>query len=346
VNGRISEAQLYAGYTNLGGRLQYTTAVSQTPYYVYLGTGYEPYQGGSDFLTERTQIARYIIRSIDLVGLRPRNRFSRYELGAEFTNIDRATMFLSRVVGNGTFIPYSPYQASRPHSVPSFNYFAPYVAYVSDNTLFGYTGPIMGRRFRFQVQPSIGSFRWMNYLADYRRYDPILFNFLTVATRFTSVIRVGRDEMQMPQYLGSPNNLLYLRGYDHSNGFSNYCNPLGGGAGCTASELLGSRAAVASAELRFPLIRRFDLGLLPISLPPVEGLFFAEGGAAWSAGQTLTLKKPANYDYRENRYPLRSYGAGIRLNLFGFALVRWDYSIPLDRPVKRGFWTWSLGPSF
>ena len=43
---------------------------------------------------------------------------------------------------------------------------------------------------------------------------------------------------------------------------------------------------------------------------------------------------------------LRSYGAGIRLNLFGFALVRWDYAIPLDRPNKKGYWMWTLGQSF
>jgi hypothetical protein len=44
---------------------------------------------------------------------------------------------------------------------------------------------------------------------------------------------------------------------------------------------------------------------------------------------------------------VRSYGAGIRLNLFGFALLRWDYAIALDRPGgKKGYWTWTLGPSF
>jgi hypothetical protein len=49
----------------------------------------------------------------------------------------------------------------------------------------------------------------------------------------------------------------------------------------------------------------------------------------------------------KQRYPLRSYGLGLRLNMFNYAIVRWDYAIPLDQPgVKRGFWTWSLWPSF
>ena len=60
----------------------------------------------------------------------------------------------------------------------------------------------------------------------------------------------------------------------------------------------------------------------------------------------MSLKRPAGYDEDTQRYVLRSYGAGIRLNLFGFALVRWDYAIPLDRPGRKGYWMWTLGQSF
>jgi Tol biopolymer transport system component len=341
VNGRVSEAQLFAGYTNLGGRFQYSTAISQVPFYILSDQRWD--QVNSE---EQTDITRYIMRQVYFVGLRPRNRFTRYELGAQFNNIDLATLTFTRRIGCGGACA-EPYRVSDPENLPSFNYFAPFAAYVSDNTLFGYTGPIMGRRFRFQVEPTIGSFRWIEYLADYRRYDPILFNFLTVATRATSLVRVGRDEMRLPQYIGNANSLLWLRGYDRSNAFSSACNPYAAGFGCTATELVGSRAFVASTELRFPLVRRFDLGLLPISLPPLDGLVFAEAGAAWSGGQSFNFRRPPEgYDQMKSRYVLRSYGAGLRLNLFGFALVRWDYAIPLDRPVRKGFWTWSLGPSF
>ena len=53
-----------------------------------------------------------------------------------------------------------------------------------------------------------------------------------------------------------------------------------------------------------------------------------------------------NYDFITQRYPLRSYGFGIRLNLFNFALLRWDYSIPRDGSLNRGYWFWTLGQSF
>jgi hypothetical protein len=61
----------------------------------------------------------------------------------------------------------------------------------------------------------------------------------------------------------------------------------------------------------------------------------------------VSWRQDLTSDVTTSRSPVRSYGAGIRLNLFGFALLRWDYSIALDRPGgKKGYWTWTLGPSF
>lgn len=224
------------------------------------------------------------------------------------------------------------------------NYIAPYGAYVSDNTLFGYTGPIAGRRFRFQVEPIVGGLQWVEYSADYRRYVPLLFNFLTVAWRAQTSISVGKDEARFPKYIGRAD---YVRGYDREQYASQFCGGLiNTGAACSATELLGSRFGLANVELRFPLIRRFDLGVLPISLPPVDGLFFYDAGLAWTRGQSVSLKRPVDYDQDRQRYVLRSYGMGIRLNLFGIALLRWDYARPIDRPGQKGYWMWTLGPSF
>jgi outer membrane protein assembly factor BamA len=79
----------------------------------------------------------------------------------------------------------------------------------------------------------------------------------------------------------------------------------------------------------------------------VDGLFFYDIGLAWSSGQKVVWDYSSARDITTTRTPLRSYGAGIRLNLFGFALLRWDYAIALDRPGgKKGYWSWTLGPSF
>jgi hypothetical protein len=60
----------------------------------------------------------------------------------------------------------------------------------------------------------------------------------------------------------------------------------------------------------------------------------------------VSMRRPANYDQNTMRYPLRSYGFGIRFNLFGFVVLRWDYAKPLDAANKKAFGTWSFGPSF
>jgi hypothetical protein len=344
VNGRLSEASMFVGYTNLARRWQYSTGISQAPYYFLSGdTLYRPDPTSMQGL-EKQEITTFVARQIFGVTAYPLNRFTRIELGGGFNNIDRKRWFISRnVLDNGRAA--EPFHFDSTGHDPTLNYFDGQIAYVSDNTLFGYTGPIYGRRYRFQVSPVLGSYRWMEYLADYRRYDPIIFDYLTVATRLYTSMSIGRDETAFPKYIARPD---FVRGYDRNNSFYLTCPIIGANtSNCSAVQLLGSRVAVANAELRFPLVRRLDLGVLPITLPPLDGLFFYDVGAAWSKDQSLYLSRPANYDVAKQRYPLRSYGFGLRLNLFNYAIVRWDYAIPLDQPgSKRGFWTWSLWPSF
>lgn len=344
VNGRFSEAFFYGAYTNLASRLQYTAGVAQSPLFFLNDYTVVDVGDGTNRQIESYEIARYIIRQGFAIALRPRNRFTRWEYGLNANNVSRSIVVVRRLLDFNTGFA-SDFITDDVQSLGSFSYVAPYVALVSDNTLFGYTAPISGRRFRFQVEPSVGNLQWTEFTADYRRYVPILFNFLTFAWRTQANIAIGKDETAIQKYIGRPD---FVRGYDREQFASQTCGGFGGtnSASCNATELLGSRVAFANAELRFPLVRRFDLGLIPISLPPVDGLFFFDAGVAWRKGQSVHFAKPDNYDEEKNRYLLRSYGMGIRLNLFGFALVRWDYSIPLDRPNRKGYWMWTLGQSF
>lgn len=339
INGRVSEAQLFAEYTNLGGRFQYQAGLAQQPYFFY----YDGFQEGNGTQFLQTQVlARYIARNAFAGGIYPLNRFTRFEYGASFNNIDRALMYISQGVDYAAGFATGFYLDSIVN-LSSLNYATPFVAYVKDNAIFGATGGIYGQRYRFGVERNVGSVAWTTYTMDYRRYDAILFNFLTLASRVTANVSVGPDEMEFPKYIGRPD---FIRGYDREF-YASDCNtsatdPLA----CGAAQLLGSRVAFANLELRFPLVRRFDLGVLPISLPPVDGLFFYDFGMAWSQGQTIYGSKPDNYDFRTQRFPLRSYGFGIRLNLFNIALLRWDYSIPRDGALTKGYWFWTLGQSF
>jgi Tol biopolymer transport system component len=343
VNGRLSEAFLLGAYTSLGNRLQYTLGVSQSPYFFVQDYGWTPFGDGSANFLEQYVVARYIVREAFAIGMRPSNRFNRMELGVSANNVSRSIAIYSRAVdgytGYGT-----QWLVDSIINFAGLNYVSPYVAYVSDNSLFGYTGPIAGRRYRVQVTPTLGGLRWTEFSADYRRYVPLLFNFLTVAWRTQTSIGVGPDEATFPKYLGRAD---FIRGYDREQYAAQFCGGIfSDQTACNVTELLGSRFLLGNVELRFPLIRRFDLGVVPISLPPVDGLFFFDAGVAWSKGQQVSLSKPEDYDQDFQRYLLRSYGMGVRLNLFGYALLRADYAIPLDRGTRRGYWVLTLGPSF
>jgi outer membrane protein assembly factor BamA len=202
----------------------------------------------------------------------------------------------------------------------------------------------MGRRYRFQVTPVGGAYRWIEYLADYRRYDPVVFNYLTIATRLYADLSIGPDEEAFPKYIARPD---FVRGYDRNSSFYLSCPVVGANpTNCSAVQLLGSRVAVANIEARFPLLRKVTLGFAPFDLQPVDGLFLYDAGLAWSSGQKVFGSRPDQYNVSVDRYPVRSYGAGLRVNLFNYAILRWDYAIPVDQNGRKGLWTWSLWPSF
>ena len=341
INGRVSEAQLYAEYALLGGRQQYSVGLQHAPSFFLSGFTQEDTPGVG--YIQRQVVTRFIQRTAFATGVHPLNRFSRLEFGTSFTNLDRANMHITQVIDGATGYSTGFYLDSI-RGIGPLNYVAPYAAFVSDNALFGATGGIYGRRYRLAVEQIAGNVSWTQYSVDYRRYDAILFNFLTLATRVAANVSVGPDEDQFPKYIGRSE---FLRGYDRELYSSADCGTSAADPTlCSAQQLLGSRVAYANVELRFPLVRRFDLGLLPVSLPPVDGLLFYDFGMAWSGGQDIHLTKPADYDFVTDRYPLRSYGFGIRLNLFNFALIRWDYSVPRDASFNKGYWFWTLGQSF
>ncbi|MDQ6738726.1 MAG: DPP IV N-terminal domain-containing protein [Gemmatimonadota bacterium] len=341
VYGRIQDASLLLAYADLSHRWQYITGASQDV--SYLNTGGSVSADGSQV---KYGYLRFVFRTASLTAAYPLNRFQRFELGVGANAIGRG--FVSQVYD----YYYGNVTQKNDSSQGTLTFLSPNAAYVTDNTLFGVTGPVSGRRMRFAVSPAIGSLRFVNYTADYRRYDPIVFNTLTFATRLFYDGSYGRDANVLPIYVGSPQ---FVRGYDQSSFYGGYsCQSFLGTSsayanGCSAPQLIGTRAVVFNEELRFPIIRRFDLGRLPIGIPPVDGAIFYDAGLAWRAGQTISFSKPANYDPTRDvqRYFLRSYGATFRVNVFNLAVLSWSLARPLDRPgYKRFNWTFVLGVGY
>lgn len=344
INGQLSDAQVFVGYTSLGRRLQYATGVLQQP--IYLLSNYYELPGDNDYQRIQTQeISRLVLRQTFLTGLYPINRFTRFEFGLNFQNIDQQVIPMSRLVDYGQGLA-TYWQRGDSHNVASANMVSPYIAWVTDNSLFGYTGPISGKRMRIQVDQTAGSWQYSDVMADMRSYIPILFNYVTLATRLTTSMAMGRDEMRLPKWIGRPD---YVRGYNREDIGYVTCSglPADNSSQCNTQELIGSRVAFANAELRFPIIRRYGARTALLGgLPPVDGLFFYDAGVAWSKGQKLVASAPADYDFTTERALLKSYGFGLRMNLYNVAIIRWDWAKPISRPGAKGFGTWFFGASY
>ncbi|HEX7546066.1 MAG TPA: hypothetical protein VF368_05030 [Gemmatimonadaceae bacterium] len=349
INGRVEEAQVFVDYVSLSHRLSWSAGFQQQPYFFLANATQTNLPAGQFQVSE--ELDRFIIRSAFFSSIYPRNRFERFEIGASLTNIDKSAMFVSEITDLTSGFT-TGYNVDSIKGTGSFDYASPYVAYVSDNALFNSTGTgIYGHRYRYEVGTNAGTQSWMSYIADLRRYDAIIFSYLTLATHLYGNVNVGSGETLFPQFLANPYSPNYIRGYDREAYLTGNCGALQTTQGsatssCSSEQLIGSRTLAGSVELRFPLIRRFDLGFLPITMPPVDGVFFYDAGMAWAGGQSVSLTKPANYDPTTMRYPLRSFGYGIRVNVFNIAILKFDYAIPRDSFNNQGYWNWSIGQSF
>jgi hypothetical protein len=331
VNGRISEAQFYGAYTNIAHRWNWQVSASQQVFYYY---------AGSDSLGN-IQLNRWTIRQVGGLFVRPFNRFQRLELSGGLINLAQSTLT--------DFVCFDPTSGQSYACAESITdgvskvAFVPSIALVYDNSLFGYTSPFIGHRYRFQVSQAIGGLQYTQALADVRSYTMLGLPFFTLATRVTAIGRVGPDEGIFPVFIGSPD---LVRGYTYGSFVSNECTANPSGNGCRSlNQLVGTRVVVGSAELRFPLLRSGAFGFIPVGLPPVEGAFFYDAGLAWQNGSTVQSSRNIS-DPDNIRAPVTSYGFAVRVNLFGFAILNLDYAIPQNRPGQHGYWILSLNPPF
>jgi outer membrane protein assembly factor BamA len=107
--------------------------------------------------------------------------------------------------------------------------------------------------------------------------------------------------------------------------------------------LIGSRVAVASAELRIPLFGNQELGLINLPYLPTEISPFVDAGVAWSKGSSPDFR----FDRRTtDRVPVVSAGVAARINVLGFAVFEIYYAHPFQRPGKGAHFGFQLAPGW
>jgi hypothetical protein len=316
-------------YSNLKSRWEWGAEMTQIPYVTSGFTedfGPPIISGGPPSVVDSIFRFWEIDRSALAQVAYPFDRFRRFEFFGGLRNISFASEVETRTFDiNGVLFDDHTNPLSSPPSLTLGTFGA---ALVSDNSVFGGTGPVLGQRYRFEVDPVVGTLNFTEVLGDFRRYI-MLGRSLTLAGRLLHFGRYGdggEDSRLSPLFIGYPS---LVRGYDSGSFVTNEG---------VFDHLLGSRIGVGNVELRVPLLG--SLGVIPTpGVPPLDAAFFYDAGSAWNNGQ-----KPSflGGDART----VTSYGAALRLNLFGFAVGEVDLVHPNDRPEKGWYWELSIQPGF
>jgi outer membrane protein assembly factor BamA len=210
------------------------------------------------------------------------------------------------------------------------------LALVGDNSYFGYTSPVRGWRYRFEVEPTFGDLTFQSLTLDYRHY--FFARPLTFAVRGMHVGRYGTDaenDRLVPLYLGYP---TLVRGYEIGSIDLSECTPDPNDPGACPEfdRLVGSRLGVLNLELRLPLFGTEGFGLFRTRFLPVELAAFVDAGTAWTEHTTPKIR--FDEDTFE-RVPVVSAGVSARLLLGGFAVLHFYAAKPFQRPQED----WVMG---
>lgn len=229
------------------------------------------------------------------------------------------------------------------------------IALVGDNSLFGFTSPIDGSRFRLQVGATVGTEEFFTLTADYRKYIAAGRNF-TVAFRALATGRYGNDfesesaQAITPFFIGWE---TFVRGYSFESFEGPDCigdpidSPSSGdllGSACPGFDrLVGQRIGVANMEIRIPFLGTDRFGLINFPFLPTELVLFSDAGLAWDDIDDVNF----TFEQRASgRVPVFSSGVSARVNILGFLVLEAYYAKPWQRPERGAHWGFLIAPGW
>src|SRR5690606_22158408 len=172
-------------------------SISQFPLYRYLGSAFVPVEIDGVLREAAANLfLRDVIRTAQLSVAYPFSTFRRIEFGARGVLYDSDLLY--RGVDRSTGEPLR-----HDDDLGSLAYFEPSAALVFDNSIFGWTGPVYGRRYRFQLSRTFGDLEFAEALVDFRNYWNIE-RTVAVAARLVGLTRCGADAVRFTLALGGP----------------------------------------------------------------------------------------------------------------------------------------------
>ena len=329
--GTTKDIAALLGYSNSYHRLNWGAAVQQIPYrvgYQQLGTGVFD---GQAVPVVRTTLYRQISRQANWAFAYPFSRVRRVEGTVGYANISNDIEQIDEYLNPFTFELLDQVKTDL-SSFPALNLGQGSTALVYDNALFGFTGPIVGQRYRLEVGTTHGSLNFQSVVADFRKYLMPARPF-TLAARLLHYGRYGTDSTESgqmyPLFLGFDG---LVRGYSRNSFTSADCST----TDCSEFyDLWGTKMVVANVELRFPPLGLFRAGG-PFGFLPLDLFVFGDAGLTWGCAPRYSndpcdtpAAKPFFLD--GDRKPFYSAGAGLRFNFFGFMIAEVDLVHPFNR---------------
>ncbi|HEY5610879.1 MAG TPA: BamA/TamA family outer membrane protein, partial [Thermoanaerobaculia bacterium] len=221
----------------------------------------------------------------------------------------------------------------------SVSFFKGALAYVGDSSTFGFISPVRGTRYRFEIEALGGDLNFQTALADWRRY--LFARPVTFAMRALHYGRYGDDAESVRLSTLQIGSLV--RGYDIDDIDVAECGNFEATNRCPVFDrLIGSRLAVASAELRAPLFGPEGYGLIKTAILPTEIVAFADMGVAWTEDEDPEFK----YDTKSpERVPAFSVGVAARI-LLAYIPIELYYAKPLQRPQEDWVFGFYIRPGW
>ena len=374
ANGTFKDIGGSATYLNMERRLNYGAQVSHVPYLIPYAELATDGQNNIAYLQVNQRIFQSSVSGLALYPLTQGRRFE-LELGATRYGFDiEVDSFpLDRTLYQNGILQATDRIRKKGDAPDALYLGTGSLALVGDYSNFGFTSPVQGGRYRFQAGGYIGDYSFANVLADYRRYRffrPSPRTGLTWAYRVMHVGNYGaednsRDFRIGQVYLQSSYYPTFVRGYGARSFEDSECDPATGQ--CPAYDRLqGTRAVVASTELRFPLIGTRELGLINFPFLPTELSLFADAGLAWTGleGKSGLTSDGAAYNFEDvkvrpfdfvtgddarttrDRIPVTSVGTSLRFNVLGYAVFEVFYAYPFQRPDKGAHFGFALAPGW
>jgi len=318
-------------YLNQAHRWNWGVDYTHLPYVsVFAGAGFDTQ--GNEVIQQEVDISRY--DDMSLILQYPFSTLNRVEFsaGAQRQSL-RGTLETATIDAGGNIIDDNkvPLQGGF-----AFNLARASAAYVHDSSIFGFLSPIMGSRYRYELDTLTGDLHFNTALIDYRHY--FFVRPVTFAIRGISYGRYGRDanngEIQ-PLYIGDPS---LVHGYDIGSIGPSECvtSPSNPTACPVFDRLIGSRIAVANFEVRVPLFGTREWGLIS-GFIPTELFAFTDAGIAWSPGDHPKFSITTNGNSTD-RIPSLSVGGGARL-LLSYIPLEFYWAKPFQRPTQG----WTFG---